>query len=186
MAENFYNSERRLVVPDKVQRLTADQAAMLERMNQPIHIPDAQASQSSATQIDVSDMFKPLPIKEQFSPPVRAAGVTIRALPFVIAALMLSGAGAWILRLAFVEWLGWLAVLILIIFVVVNHQENTYSAVGLALKHEGNAIKALDTIVASNERVSMAKLENDDKAHAREINLRREGIQSLIKKLGEQ
>lgn len=185
---NRYNTEQRKVTPvanpSQAYAITPAQAQQLDRMTQPIHIPDAPATQVSETRIDVSQIFEPIQIKEQFSPVQRSAGFFIRSLPFVGAALLLSVAGAYLLGLAFVEWLMWLAVMLLIIFVVVNHQEHTYSSTGLALRHQADAKDALHVIVESNERVTMAKLENEDRAHEREIGLRSQLADRLIDKLG--
>lgn len=185
---NLYNTEQRLVTPVQHQpyAITPAQAQQLDRMTQPIHIPDAPATQVSETRIDVSQIFEPIQIKEQFSPIQRSAGFFIRSLPFVGAALLISVAGAFMLGLALVEWLMWLAVMLLIVFVVVNYQENTYSVAGLALRHQADAKDALRTIVASNEAVTMAKLENEDKAHEREIGLRREVLHAWLGKGGDQ
>ena len=183
---NRYNNETRLVRPSNsdAYAITPAQAQQLDRMTQPISIPDAPASQVSETRIDVSQICEPIQIKEQFSPVQQSAGFFIRSLPFVGSALLLTVAGALMLGLAFVEWLMWLAVLLIFIFVVVNHQEHTYSSAGLALRHQRDARQALETIVASNEAVTMAKLENEDKAHEREIALRREVVQGYLNKLG--
>lgn len=183
--QNFYNSQQQLVRPTgSAHRITPNQARMLDQAVQPIQIPLAPTGQSSETQIDVSAMFQPLPITEQYSPQARASGVVIRALPFLIGALALDTAGVVYMGLGFVMWLGWGAILIMIVFAFVNAQENSHSAVGVALKHEENAQKALQTIVASNERVTLAKLENEDKAHEREINLRSKVLDGFLDKLG--
>ena len=183
---NYYNNQQQQVKPrpQATYAITPAQAQQLDRMTQPIHIPDAPATQVSETRIDVSQIFEPIQIKEQFSPVARSAGFFIRSLPFVGAALLLSVAGAYLLGLAFVEWLMWLAVMLLIVFVVVNQQEHTYSSAGLALRHQKDARQALETIVASNEAVTMAKLENEDRAHEREIALRREVLAGYMNKLG--
>jgi hypothetical protein len=182
---NRYNSETRLVRPSNsdAYAITPAQAQQLDRMTQPIHIPAAPASQVSETRIDVSQIFEPIQIKEQHTPVQRAAGFFLRSLPFVGGALLLSVAGAYLVELAFVEWLGWLAVMLLIVFIFVNYQEHTYSSAGLALRHQKDAKDALHVIVASNEAVTMAKLENEDKAHEREIGLRREAMQTYLKQL---
>lgn len=183
--QNYYSSQQQIVKPTgSAYQITPEQARLLDQAAQPIQIPAAPASQISETQIDVSGMFQPLPIKEQYSPQARATGVLIRALPFLIGALALDTAGVYYLGLGFVMWLGWGAILIMIVFAFVNAQENSHSAVGVALKHEDNAQKALQTIVASNERVTLAKLENEDKAHEREINLRSKVLDRFIDKLG--
>jgi hypothetical protein len=187
---NRYNSETRLVRPvanpshSDAYAMTPAQAQQLDRMTQPIAIPAAPASQVSETRIDVSQIFEPIQIKEQHTPAQRAAGFFLRSLPFVGGALLLSVAGAYLVELAFVEWLGWLAVMLLIVFVVVNHQEHTYSSAGLALRHQKDAKDALHVIVASNEAVTLAKLENENKAHEREIGLRREVLQSYLNRIG--
>lgn len=187
---NYYNNQQQQVkpIPHATYQITPAQAQQLDRAlqatAQPISVPDTPATQISETRIDVSTIFEPIPIKEQFSPVQRSAGFFIRSLPFVGGALLLSIAGALMLGLAFVEWLMWLAVLLIVIFVVINHQENTYSSAGLALRHQADAREALETIVASNERVTMAKLENENRAHEREIKLRSQLADRLIDKLG--
>jgi hypothetical protein len=185
---NRYNTEQRKVTPiaspSQPYAITPAQAQQLDRMTQPIHIPDAPATQVSETRIDISQIFEPIQIKEQHTPAQRAMGFFLRSLPFVGGALLLSVAGAYLVELAFVEWLGWLAVMLLIVFVFVNYQEHTYSSAGLALRHQKDAKDALHVIVASNEAVTMAKLENEDRAHEREIALRREVVQGYLNKLG--
>ena len=185
---NRYNTEQRKVTPmaspSQTYQITPAQAQQLDRMTQPIHIPDAPATQVSETRIDVSQIFEPIQIKEQFSPVQRAAGFFLRSLPFVGGALVVSVAGAWKLQLNTVDWFMWFACLLVIVFYFVNYQETSYSSAGLALRHQKDARQALETIVASNEAVTMAKLENEDKAHEREIALRREVVQGYLNKLG--
>lgn len=185
---NRYNTEQRKVTPmattSQAYAITPAQAQQLDRMAQPIHIPDAPASQVSVTRIDVSQIFEPIQIKEQFSPVDRAKGFALRSGLFIVAALLVSLAGAWLVKLNTIEWFAFFAALFLVTLVILNWQETTYSSAGLALRHEKNAHNALQTIVASNEAVTMAKLENEDKAHEREIALRREVVQSYLNKLG--
>ncbi len=182
---NRYNNETRLVRPSNsdAYAITPAQAQQLDRMTQPISIPNAPASQVSQTHVDVSAIFEPIEIKEQFSPVDRAKGFTLRAIPFVLAALFVSLAGAWLVELNSIEWFAFFAALFLVTLVVLNWQETTYSSAGLALRHEKHAHNALQTIVASNEAVTLAKLENEDKAHEREIGLRREAMQTYLKQL---
>lgn len=185
---NRYNTEARKVTPmanpSQTYQITPAQAQQLDRITQPIYIPDAPVNQVSETKIDVSQIFEPIAIKEQFSPVQRAAGFFLRSLPFVGGALIVSIAGAWKLQLSTVDWFMWFACLLVIVFVFVNHQENTYSSAGLAVRHQKDARQALETIVASNETVTLAKLENEDKAHQREIDLRREVLAGYIQKIG--
>ena len=104
---NRYNSETRLVRPlnSDAYAITPAQAQQLDRMTQPIHIPDAPATQVSETRIDVSQIFEPIQIKEQHTPTQRAMGFFLRSLPFVGGVLLLSIAGAYLVELAFIEWL---------------------------------------------------------------------------------
>jgi len=184
---NRYNEELRKVTPattTPAYQISPAQAQQLDRVVQPIHIPDAPPSQVSATRIDVSAIFEPIQIKEQHSPVERAHGFILRATPFVLAALLVSLAGAWLVDLSSIEWFAFFATLFLVTLVVLNWQETTYSAAGLALRHQADAKDALHVIVASNEAVTLAKLENEDRAHAREITLRSQLASSLINRIG--
>jgi hypothetical protein len=169
--------------PAKAYQITPAQMQAMERATQPIHIPDAPASQVSTTKIDVSQIFAAIEIKEQFSPVDRGLGFAVRAVPFVMAALLVSLAGAWLVALSPMEWFSFFAGLFLVTLVILNWQEITYSSAGLALRHQKDARQALETIVASNEAVTLAKLENEDRAHAREVGLRREVVQTYLRQL---
>ncbi len=184
---NRYNQELQKVSPIASQapayQITPAQARQLDRMTQPIHVPDAPPSQVSETRIDVSSIFEPLPIKEQHSPVERAHGFMLKSVLFILAALLVSLAGAWLVDLSSIEWFAFFAGLFLVTLLILNWQETTYSSAGLALRHKKNAHSALHTIVASNERVTMAKLENEHKAHERETTLRRDAMQAYLKQL---
>ena len=184
---NRYNDELQVVRPvatTNAYQITPAQAQQLDRMTQPIHIPDAPASQVSETRIDVSAIFAPIAIKEQHGPVERAHGFMLKSVLFILAALLVSLAGAWLVDLSSNEWFAFFAGLFLITLLILNWQETTYSSAGLAIRHEKNAHSALHTIVASNERVTMAKLENENAAHEREIGLRSELADRLISKIG--
>ncbi len=99
---NRYNTEQRLVTPAATSQpyaITPAQAQQLDRMTQPIHIPDAPATQVSETRIDVSQIFEPIQIKEQFSPVERAQGFALRSGLFIVGALLVSLASAWLVEL---------------------------------------------------------------------------------------
>ena len=164
--------------------ITPAQAQQLDRMTQPIYIPDAPPSQTSTTSIDVSAIFAPIPIKEQHTPTERAHGFMLKSVLFILAALLVSLAGAWLVDLSSIEWFGFFAGLFLITLLILNWQETTYSSAGLAIRHERNARSALDVIVASNERVTVAKLVNEDAAHEREVGLRSQLADRLISRIG--
>ena len=184
---NRYNEETRLVKPvatNQAYPISPAQAQQLERLAQPTLPPVTVPAQSSETRIDVSAIFAPLPIKEQFSPVEKARGFMLRSALFVIGALIVSLAAAWKLELGRVDWFFCFAVILLITLIVLNRQEHTYSTAGLALRHQDNAKDALHTIVASNETVTLQRLKNEDRAHEREIGLRRELAQGYLKHLG--
>ena len=184
---NQYNAETRLVTPIQAQTyaLTPTQAEQLDRLATPAQAPITVPGQTSATNADVSAIFAPLEVKEQFSPTERAKGFVLRAAPFVGGALLISIAAAWKMELAPVDWFFSFAALFLVALFILNRQEQHYSAAGLALRHQVDAKDALHTIVASNETVTLAKLENEDRAHEREINLRREMVQGYLKQVGD-
>jgi len=184
---NRYNAQRHKVTPASqgtAYPITPAQAQQLEHIATPAQAAITVPAQSSETHIDVSKIFEPLAIEEQFSPVIRAKGFALRAALFVAGALVVSLAAAWKLNLTRVDWFFGFAVLILLTLVILNYQEQRYSAAGLAVRHQADAKDALRTIVASNEAVTLAKLENEDRAHEREIALRREVLQSYLDKLG--
>jgi len=153
--------------------ITPAEAQALDRIAQPGAPVVTVPSQVSETKIDVSSIFEPIEIKEQFSPTERARGFAWRSAPFVVAALFVSLAGAWLVKLSSLEWFAFFAFLFLITIVIMNYQEVTYSSAGLAVRHQKDARKALELLVASNEAVTMQKLDNEDRAHEREVELRR-------------
>ena len=183
---NRYDEESRLVKPatNQTYAITPSQAQQLERMTQPSQHVISAPGQTTQTVFDVSAVFEPLPVKEQFSPVDRALGFALRSALFVIAALIISLAAAWKMELGRVDWFFSFAVCLLITLIVLNRQEATHSATGLAMRHQADAKDALHTIVASNETVALQRLENEDKAHRREINLRREMLQTYVKQIG--
>jgi len=184
---NRYDEELRLVKPavsSQTYAISPSQAQQLERLTQPAQPVISVPGQTSVTSVDVSAIFEPLAVKEQFSPVDRALGFMLRSALFVIAALIISLAAAWKMNLARVDWFFSFAVILLITLIVLNRQETTHSAAGLALRHQADAKSALSTIVASNETVALQRLENEDKAHEREITLRRELAQGYLKQLG--
>ena len=184
---NRYDEELRLVKPDvsnQTYAISPAQAAQLERMAQPsAHVISA-PGQNTQTVFDTSAVFEPLAVKEQFSPTERALGFMLRAALFVLAALIISLAAAWKMQLGRVDWFFSFAVCLLITLIVLNRQETTYSAAGLALRHQADAKCALSTIVASNETVALQRLANEDEAHRREITFRREMLQTYVKQIG--
>ena len=184
---NRYNEELRLVEPAQsgTYAITPAQAQQLERMAQPAQPVISVPGQTSVTSVDVSAIFEPIQPKEQFSPADRAVGFMLRSALFVLAALIISLAAAWKMELGRVDWLLLFAALLLVTLVLLNYQETTHSAAGLALRHQADAKDALQVIVVSNETVTLARLENEDRAHEREINLRREMVQSYLQKLGD-
>ena len=183
---NRYNEELRKVEPATGQTyaISPAQAQQLERMTQPTAPIISVPGQTSTTSVDVSAIFEPLPTKEQFSPSERALGFMLRSALFVIAALIISLAAAWKMGLGRVDGFFLFAVCLLITLIILNRQEATHSATGLAMKHQADAKDALQTIVASNETVALQRLENEDKAHEREIELRREMLQTYVKQIG--
>ena len=184
---NRYDEELRLVKPDvssQVYAITPAQAQQLERMAQPSQAVISVPGQTSVTSVDVSAIFETLPVKEQFSPVDRALGFALRSALFVVAALIISLAAAWKMELTRVDWFFSFAVCLLITLIVLNRQEATHSAAGLALRHQADAKDALHRIVASNETVALQRLENEDRQHEREITLRRELAQGYLKQLG--
>ena len=183
---NRYNEELRLVEPAQsaTYAITPAQAQQLERMTQPAVPVISVPGQTSVTSVDVSAIFEPIQPKEQFSPVDRALGFMLRSALFVLAALIISLAAAWKMELGRVDWFFSFAVCLLVTLIVLNRQEQTHSASGLALRHQADAKSALHTIVASNEVVAMRRLENEDKAHRREITLRREMLQTYVRQIG--
>jgi hypothetical protein len=183
---NRYNEELRKVEPAQsaTYAITPAQAQQLERMTQPTAPIISVPGQTSTTSVDVSAIFEPLPVKEQFTPVERALGFMLRSALFVIAALIISLAAAWKMELGRVDWFFSFAVCLLITLLLLNRQEVTHSAAGLAMRHQDAAQDALHTIVASNETVALQRLENEDKAHEREITLRREMLQTYVKQIG--
>jgi len=183
---NRYNEELRKVEPAQsaTYAITPAQAQQLDRMTQPAQPVISVPTQNTQTVFDTSAIFEPLPTKEQFSPVDRALGFMLRSSLFVIAALIISLAAAWKMNLDRVDWFFSFAVCLLITLIVLNRQEATHSATGLAMKHQADAKDALHTIVASNETVALQRLENEDKAHEREITLRRELAQGYLKQIG--
>jgi len=185
---NRYNQELRKVesaTTDQTYAITPAQTQQLDHMTQPVQPIISVPGQTSTTNVDVSAIFEPMSTKEQFNPTERAWAFMLRSALFVIGALIISVAAAWKLNLGTVDWFFSFAVILLITLVLLNGQEQKYSAAGLALKHQDGANHALQTIVASNETVSLAKLENEDRAHEREINLRREMVQGYLKQVGD-
>jgi len=182
---NRYNAETRLVKPATGQTyaISPAQAQELDRLATPAPAPITVPGQSSETQINVSAIFEPLPTKEQFSPVEKAHGFMLRSALFVGGALIVSLAAAWKMSLTNTDGFFLCAVAMLITLIVLSRQEQHYSAAGLALRHQADAKDALHTIVASNETVTLAKLENEDRAHEREINLRRELAAGYLKQL---
>jgi len=184
---NRYDEESRLVKPDvsnQTYAISPAEAAQLERLAQPASQVISVPGQTSVTNVDVSAIFEPLAVKEHFSPVDKALGFMLRSALFVLAALIISLAAAWKLELGTVDWLFSFSVCLLITLILLNRQEQTHSAAGLALRHQADAKCALSTIVASNETVALQRLENEDKAHRREITLRRELAQGYLKQLG--
>ncbi len=183
---NRYNEELRLVEPAQsaTYAITPAQAAQLERMTQPSQPVISVPGQTSVTSVDVSAIFEPIQPKEQFSPVDKALGFMLRSALFVVGALIISLAAAWKMELGRVDWFFSFAVCLLITLIVLNRQETTHSAAGLALRHQADAKCALSVIVASNETVALQRLENEDKAHEREIGLRREMLQTYVKQIG--
>jgi len=183
---NRYNNETRIVKPEQSQAyaITPQQAQQLDRLAMPQPPVISVPGQSSETQINVSAIFTPLEVKEQFSPTERANGFMLRSAPFVGGALLISLAAVWKMNLTRIDGFFLFSVCFLIALIILNRQEATHSAAGLALRHQAAASDALTTIVASNESVTLAKLENEDRAHAREIDLRRELTAGYLKQLG--
>jgi len=184
---NRYDEESRLVKPDvsgQTYAISPAQAQQLERLAQPSQAVISAPTQNTQTVFDVSAVFEPLPVKEQFSPTERALGFMLRSVLFVVGALIISLAAAWKMELGRVDWFFSFAVCLLITLIVLNRQEQTHSASGLALRHQADAKSALSTIVASNETVALQRLENEDKQHEREIGLRREMLQTYVKQIG--
>jgi len=184
---NRYDQELRIVKPEQAQTypITPAQAQQLERFVQPLEQIISVPGQTSATNVDVSAIFEPLPVKEQFSPVEKAKGFARRSALFVGGALIVSLAAAWKMSLTNTDGFFLCAVAMLVTLVVLSRQEQHYSAAGLALRHQDAAKDALQTIVQSNETVSLAKLEKEDRAHEREINLRREMVQGYLKQVGD-
>ena len=183
---NRYNEELRKVEPAQsaTYAITPAQAQKLDRMTQPAQSIISVPTQNTQTVFDTSAIFEPLPTKEQFSPSERAIGFMLRSSLFVIAALIISLAAAWKMELGRVDWFFSFAVCLLITLIILNRQETTYSAAGLALRHQDAARDALHVIVAASETVTLQRLENEDKAHEREITLRRELAQGYLKQIG--
>jgi len=183
---NRYNEQLQVVRPEQspTYAITPAQAQQLERMTQPVQPVISVPTQNTQTLFDTSSIFEPVSEKEQFSPVDRALGFMLRSALFVVAALIISLAAAWKMELGTVDWFFFFAVCLLITLIVLNRQEQHYSAAGLALRHQDAAKDALHVIVASNEVVSLQRLENEDKAHEREIGLRRELAQGYLKQLG--
>jgi hypothetical protein len=183
---NRYNEQLQVVKPEQSQTyaITKAEAQQLERMTQPAQPIISVPTQNTETRFDVSAIFEPLPTKEQYSPVDRALGFVLRSALFVIAALIISLAAAWKMNLDRADWFFSFAVILLITLYVLNRQETTYSAAGLAMRHQDAAQDALRTIVASNEAVTLQRLENEDKQHEREIGLRREMLQTYVKQIG--
>ena len=184
---NRYDEELRLVKPDvsnQTYAISPAHAQQLERLAQPAQPVISVPTQNTQTVFDTSAVFEPLPVKEQFSPVDRALGFMLRSALFVVGALIISLAAAWKMELGRVDWFFSFAVILLITLIVLNRQETTHSAAGLALRHQDAAKDALHTIVASNETVALQRLENEDKAHEREITLRREMLQTYVKQIG--
>ena len=183
---NRYNQQLQVVKPEPAQTyaITPSQAQQLDRLATPTQAPISVPGQTSATNVDVSAIFEPLAVKEQFSPTEKARGFMLRSALFVGGALVISLAAAWKMNLGRVDGFFLFAVALLITLIVLNRQEQHYSAAGLALRHQADARDALHVIVASHETVTLAKLENEDRAHEREINLRRELAAGYLKQLG--
>jgi len=184
---NRYDQELRLVKPveaGQAYAITPAQAQQLDRLVQPVQPVISVPTQNTQTVFDTSAIFEPLSVKEQFTPVDRALGFMLRSALFVIAALIISLAAAWKLELGTVDWFFSFAVILLVTLIVLNRQEQTYSAAGLAMRHQADAKDALHTIVASNETVTLQRLANEDKAHEREIGLRREMLQTYVKQIG--
>ncbi len=183
---NRYNEQLQVVKPEQSQTyaITPAQAQQLDRLATPQPPVISVPTQNTETRFEVSAIFEPLPIKEQFSPVEHARGFMLRSALFVGGALVISLAAAWKMNLTRVDGFLFFSVFFLITLIVLNRQEQHYSAAGLALRHQADARDALQVIVASNETVTLAKLENEDRAHAREINLRRELAAGYLKQLG--
>jgi hypothetical protein len=181
---NRYNEELRKVEPAQNYAITPAQAQQLERMAQPVQPVISIPTQNTQTVFDTSAIFEPLATKEQFSPVERARGFMLRSALFVGGALLISLAAAWKMNLGRVDGFFLFAVAMLITLIILNRQEATHSAAGLALRHQADAKDALRTIVQSNETVSLQRLENEDKQHEREIELRREMLQTYVKQIG--
>ena len=183
---NRYNSSLYKVEPatTPTYAISPAEAQQLERMTQPTQAIIGVPGQTSATQIDASAIFEPLPTKEQFSPVERAWAFMLRSALFVIGALIITVASMWKLRLGSADSLFLFATLLLVTLIVLNRQEQHYSASGLAIRHQDAARDVLHTIVASNETVTLQRLENEDKQHEREISLRRELAQGYLKQIG--
>lgn len=166
--------------------ITPAEAQALDRIAQPGAPVVTVPSQVSETKIDVSSIFEPIEIKEQFSPTERAKGFMWSATPFLVVALLVSLAGAKLAKLSSLEWFIFLVFLFLLTLVILKWQDVTYSSAGLAVRHQKDASKALELLVASNEAVTMAKLDNEDRAHEREVELRRAlGVKFLDRMGGE-
>jgi predicted nucleic acid-binding protein len=183
---NRYNQQLQVVKPEPAQTyaITPTQAQQLERMTQPVQPVISVPTQNTQTVFDTSAIFEPLAVKEQFSPTEKARGFMLRSALFVGGALVISLAAAWKMNLTRVDSFFFFAVAMLVTLIVLNRQEQHYSAAGLALRHQADAKDALQVIVASNETVTLAKLENEDRVHEREINLRRELAAGYLKQLG--
>lgn len=180
---NRYNAQAQIVRADPVYKITPEQARMVEQATQPILIPGAPLGQTSATEIDVSKVFEPMSVKEQFKPKERAIGFMLMAALFVGAALIFALASMFFLALPVADTGLLFAILMMATLFFLFAKEKEHSAAGLAIKHQDAAKDALQTIVASNETVSLAKLGNEDRAHEREIALRSKVLDGYLGKL---
>jgi len=167
---NRYNDELQVVRPvatTNAYQITPAQAQQLDRMTQPEEAAHGTPSQTSTTSIDIGKFLEPIKITEQFSPSEQAAGIARLALIGLGLSAVVTVGLSFYLQPSFEIGAVMYTDLTLIFTLSLYWRQTAFSQIGLGFKRLRYQRDVVMKLIDSNETVSMAKLENEDKAQAR-------------------
>lgn len=147
--------------------ITPDQARQLDRMVEPDVISVGTQTQTSVTSADIGKFLEPIKVVEQFSPGEQADGIVKLAGVALILSAFVTTALSIYLQPTFEIGATLYFALTTVITLGLYWRQSAYSIIGLAMKRQRYQKDVVMSLIKSNEKISLEKLRNDDRAHER-------------------